>query len=175
MPETVHIYIETDSISPREIRRRYGYVLECKVLENTRTRDGFGTVEGTWNKAVLTALSEALERLVRPCEVHVHTRNGYVLGMMENNLEHWAAAGFIGSRGRPVANREEWESVWRLIQEHLWLSEPSGPEGHSYSRWLLGEMGREAETHGKRIDHGAVESGEEKEKGMDAGQTEGAI
>ena len=146
MPEAVHIYIETDSISPRPMQRNYGYVLECEHLGNTKTKAGFGQMEGTWNKAVLQALLEALGRLNRPCDVHIHSRNEYVLRMLENNLEHWAAAGFINSKGKPVANREEWEKLWQLGQEHLLLTEPAGK--HEYSRWLLDEMGRREDGRG---------------------------
>lgn len=144
MPETVNIYIETDSTSPRPMPRNYGYVLECQHLGNTKTKAGFGRMEGTWNKATLQALLEALGRLKRPCEVHIHSRNEYILRMLENNLEHWAAAGFINSKGKPVANREEWEKLWQLGQEHLLLIEPTGK--HEYSRWLLDEMGRRTDV-----------------------------
>lgn len=146
MPETVHIYIETDSISPRPMRRNYGYVLECEHLGSPKTKAGFGRSEGSWNKAVLQALLEALGRLNRPCEVHIHTRNEYILRMLENNLEHWAAAGFISSKGKSVANRKEWEKLWQLGQEHLLLTEPAGK--HGYSRWLLDEMGRREDGRG---------------------------
>lgn len=142
MPETVHIYIETDSTSPRTMVRNYGYVLECIRLGRPKTRAGFGQAEGSWNKVVLQAILEAVKRLNRSCEVYIHTRNEYILCMLENNLEHWAAAGFMGSKGKPVANREEWEQLWRLGQEHLLLTEPSGAGRHAYSRWLLDEMGR---------------------------------
>lgn len=151
MPETVHIYIETDSISPRPMPRNYGYVLECEYLGKPITRAGFGRMEGSWNKAVLVALVEALKRLNRSCEVHIHTRNEYILRMLENNLEHWAAAGFVGSKGKPVANREEWETLWQLGQEHLLLTEPTGSGRHAYSRWLLEEMGRRLCESGNEI------------------------
>ena len=151
MPETVHIYIETDSTSPRTMSRNYGYVLECVHLGKPKTRAGFGRTEGSWNKAVLQALLEALGRLNRPCEVHIHAMNEYVLCMLEKNLEHWAAMGFIGSKGKPVANREEWEKLWQLGQEHLLLTEPAGPGRHEYSRWLLDEMGRRSCESGNEI------------------------
>lgn len=137
--QEIHIYIETDSTSPRVMRRKYGYVLECFHSGNPETRDGFGTVDGSWHKAVLCALVEAVGRLIRPCEVHIHTDNEYVLCMMEKHLEHWAVSDFVGSKGKPVAGQEEWKRLWELSREHLLLSEPGK---HAYSGWLLEQMGR---------------------------------
>ncbi len=64
--QRVDIYIETDSTSPRPQARKYGYVLECDLRGRPVTREGFGRTEGTYNQAVLTALSEALARSDSP-------------------------------------------------------------------------------------------------------------
>lgn len=105
------IYIAIDSRSPRITKKNYGYVLECEVSGEARTREGFGTVTGTYHQATLTALIKALERFTQKCELHIHTEDMFVLNMMLKNLDAWEANGFTTSKGSPVANREEWMEV----------------------------------------------------------------
>lgn len=140
--KTAHIYIATDSSSPKVAERHYGYVLECEVSGEARTREGFGEITGTYNQATLAALVEALGRFRQGCELHIHTENTFVLGMICRNLKTWAGNGFLTSKGKAVANREEWEEVWRLSREHLIAAEPGG---HSYSGWLLEEIRKRKE------------------------------
>lgn len=135
----VNIYIETDNISPRAMIRKYGYVLECDVHGRPVTREGFGQAEATYNQAVLTALAEALARIRKPCEIHIHTRNDYVLNMIEVNLSKWAAGGFLSSSGKPVAGKEEWEKVWELLKGQMTVTVHGS---HPYSGWLQSEMER---------------------------------
>ncbi len=135
--KTAHIYIATDSSSPRASEKHYGYVLECEVSGEARTREGFGKMTGTYNQATLTALVKALGRFKQGCELHVHAENTFVIGMLCRNLKTWAGNGYLTSKGRPVANREEWEKVWSLSKKHLVVAEPGR---HPYSGWLREEM-----------------------------------
>lgn len=135
--QRVDIYIAVDNVSPRISEKKYGYVLECEVSGQAKTREGFGSAEGTYHFVELTAMVAALERLKQPCEVHFHSENEFVLSMLERNLRTWAAAGFVTSKGKSVANKEQWMNVWRLSQKHLLIPEPGK---HSYSGWLQEEM-----------------------------------
>lgn len=134
----VHIYIETNSASPRVTEKKYGYVLECQMpYSGKQTREGFGQITGTYHQATLEAMGEALERINQSCEVHIHTPDEFVLNMMQNNLETWAGSGFLNSKGKPVANQEAWMQLWPLVRKHL-VKPRSGK--HSYSEWLQTEM-----------------------------------
>lgn len=136
------IYIAIDSRSPRITKKNYGYVLECEVSGEARTREGFGTVTGTYHQATLTALIKALERFTQKCELHIHTEDMFVLNMMLKNLDAWEANGFTTSKGSPVANREEWMEVRNLSKEHLIVPEPGK---HQYTGWLQGEIQKRKE------------------------------
>lgn len=136
----VEIYITTDSVSPRECERKYGYVLECQKNGNALTREGFGKITGTWNKATLKAITEAMERVNQSCQLTIHTENEYVLNMMDHNLSKWAGNGFATSRGKPVTNREEWIQLWEHAKKHIIRTAPGR---HSYTGWILSEIGRE--------------------------------
>lgn len=139
----VHIYIETDSTLPQTTEKQYAYVLECRTGSGeTRTREGFGKMTGTYHQAVLAAVIEAMGRLNQSCEVHLHSEDVFVLSMLEGSLSFWAGNGFLTKRGRQIANREQWQQVWELSEKQLILTEPGS---HSYSAWLASEMEKRKE------------------------------
>lgn len=134
------IYIATDSRSTKITKKGYGYVLETIVEGTERTKEGFGSVAGTYHQAVLTALAEALRRFVRPCEICICSEDEFVLNMLENNLAVWAGNEFLTAKRKPVANREEWEDIWKWSDGHLILTQPGK---HKYTDWIRNEIRRE--------------------------------
>lgn len=138
----VKIYIATDSSSPKVTEKYYGYVLECSVSGEAKTREGFGKITGTYHQAVLTALAEALERFNQSCEVCVCAEDEFVLNMLERNLAVWAGNEFLTSKKKPVANQEEWKKIWELSNRHLILVKPGKSE---YSGWLQEEIKKRKE------------------------------
>lgn len=137
------VFLKTDSVSPKKAEKWYGYVLEYKADGETKTREGFGKIEGTYHQAVLTALIEALERFRESCEVHVHTENEFILNMIETNLEKWAGNEFQTSRGKAVANQEEWMQIWGLSNKQLLITEHGD---HEYASWLETAIRKEKEN-----------------------------
>lgn len=143
----VKIYITTDSISPKATEKYYGYVLECMVAGEAKTREGFGKITGTYHQTVLTALAEALDRFNQSCEVCICTEDEFVLNMLERNLATWAGNEFLTSKHKPVANQEEWMKIWSLSNKHLILTAPGK---HEYTGWLQGEI-RARKENGEEI------------------------
>ena len=131
------IFLEMSNHSMKTMERQYGYVLQCEVAGENKTREGFGMATGTYHQVILLALIEAMERFHEPCEICIHSEDAFVLNMMEYNLESWANNEFQTAKGKPVANQEEWMQIWELSKEHLILTEPGE---HEYSGWLLSEM-----------------------------------
>lgn len=136
--QVVHIYAEAGSTTPRSMLRKTGYVLEYITPSGrTVTREQFRERDGTYNVATLQMLTEGLERLKCPCEVHIHTQNRYILLMIDTRLEKWAQNGYRTARGEPLANRDEWEKLKQASAEHLLVPEPGK---HTYLEWLENEM-----------------------------------
>ncbi len=118
--QTVHIYVETDSTSPRSAARMTGYVLEYKKQSGeTKTIEGFSKKMGTYHRAILLAMEDALKRMIRPCELHIHTQDEYVLNSIDKYLHIWAANGYRNKKGDLVKNHFEWGRIWELLQGHL--------------------------------------------------------
>ena len=59
------------------------------------------------------------------------------------NLEKWAENEFQNSRGKPVANREEWMRIWGLSNKQLLITERGD---HEYASWLESAIRREKEN-----------------------------
>lgn len=132
-----NIYIETDSKAPRRRSRKYGYVLECIVKGETQTKESFGEIEETYHGAMVTALEKALIRFHKPCEITIYAPDGWLLDMLEIQLEKWADADFLNAQGRPISYQKQWMHIWLLVKPHTIY----GIRGkHAYSEWLLRRM-----------------------------------
>lgn len=107
----VHIYIGTDSKAPRVQTRKYGYVLACTLKGKLETKQGFKETKGTYNRATLEAITEAVARVVKPSEIHIHTENAFILTMLEENLDRWEQNGYVTTKGEPVETTER--KSWR--------------------------------------------------------------
>lgn len=139
----VHIYAEVDSAAPRSQGRMAGYVLEyIKRSGETETREQFVWVAGTYHAAILQMLLRAAARITRPCEVHVHTQDGFVLESLVSNLPGWAENGYKTRKGTLVRNCREWQQLWGLTEKHLVVKEPGM---HAYYDWMQGKMAEEKE------------------------------
>lgn len=134
---TVNIYTEISSKAPKVTEKKYGYVLECQMNNETFTKEEFGEVEGSYYKAELTAIIKALQRLKPGNEIVFHSDNKFILSMIEKQLKTWADNDFNKSAGKPVANAEEWRQIWQILKDreyHVMIG------NHSYTNWLLVQM-----------------------------------
>lgn len=82
----VNIYLETDKQSQECMQRKYGYVIETIFKGTPITREGFGSIEGTYHKTNLQALIKALGHFHKECEVCVYTRDASHTIRRENIL-----------------------------------------------------------------------------------------
>ena len=136
----VAIYLEASSVSPREIKRKYGYVLECKTKTNKmRTAEAFGEIIATHHKTILVAAVEALKRLNQTCVVTIHTSNSFIANMIGNQLPKWQGNGFNTRSGDDISNKEEWIKLSEELKKHIYIITQ---EKHSYTAWLGSEMKR---------------------------------
>lgn len=133
----VNIYTEVSSKAPKVTKKWFGYVLECEVNGVAKTKEGFGSVDGSYHKTELTALAEALARVKPGNEVVIHSDNNFILNSIEKNLENWAWNDFSKAAGKPVANAEEWQKIWHSLKDtehHVIIG------NHQYTNWLIAQI-----------------------------------
>ena len=154
--KNVSIYLESDSTAFQKRKRICGYVLEyIKKNGETKTREAFQEVGGTYHQEILRALAEALGRIREPCSISIYSQNAFVCNMLTNKLPEWADNDFI-SNGKLVANQEEWRAVWEKIKIHK-ASTCIGK--HSYTDWMLAEMEERFEKKRKETKEHPAEPG----------------
>ena len=136
--DRVNIYMYTSVKGPGTRAGSYTYLLEYITEKGPATLSKSGELEkATEHQANLLVLTEALARIRRACEVVVFTDSQYLQSGIEKWLKKWRSGGWITAKGKPVANKEEWEKVAGLLDRHLVTVSPEGR--HEYREWIRRE------------------------------------
>ena len=133
--DRVNLYTYTTIRGPGIRSGSYTYLLEYVTEKGPATLTKQGELEQvTENQAHLKIIIEALKRIKKSCEVMVYTDSRYLQQGAEHWLKDWKAAGWMTARGKPVANRKEWEKAAGLLERHLISFQVGGH--HSYRSWI---------------------------------------
>ena len=116
----VNIYIELDSNSAKMQKRAFGTMVEFVLKDGRKEKR---TVQGvdiaTGNQISVMALIEGLEILTKSCNVTVHMENRYVSESIRlGRVKQWAKQGWKTVKGQPIANSEQWQQLYKLLQKH---------------------------------------------------------
>lgn len=87
----------------------------------------------TNNRMELLAVVVALEALLRPCEVEVHSDSQYVVNAFNQHwVEGWLRKGWKNSQKQPVKNADLWKRLLTAMEPHkvswVWVK---GHAGHA--------------------------------------------
>jgi ribonuclease HI len=93
----------------------WGAILRYQGREREMSDSASGT---TNNRMELTAAIEALHALKRPCRVHLYTDSEYLKNGITQWLPGWKARGWKTAAGKDVKNRDLWERLDSLMQQH---------------------------------------------------------
>lgn len=113
----------------------------CKELKG-------GYAHTTNNRMEILAVIEGLLALKEPCEADVYSDSQYVCNAVEKHwLTSWKKRNWIKADKKPVKNRDLWERMLPLLQQHkvrfIWLR---GHSGHALNErcdeLARGEAGR---------------------------------
>lgn len=136
--DRVNVYTYTTVRGPGTRSGSYTWLLEYITEKGPATLTKSGELDkATEHQADLIVLIEALARIRRACEVTIFTDSLYLKSGAEKWLKKWKAEGWITARGKPVANREEWEKAAELLGRHLVMFQPEWQ--HAYRGWLRRE------------------------------------
>lgn len=107
-------------------------VILVDVGTGRRREASGGSPETTNNRMELTAVLEGLRLLKRPARVRVVTDSRYVADGLSKWVHAWKRNGWRTADRSPVKNRELWEELLRLTEEHevefTWIR---GHAGHA--------------------------------------------
>lgn len=89
------------------------------MYEGNKKEISGGNPNTTNNIMEMTAVIEGLKMLKYPCEVEIYSDSAYVVNAFNQHwIEGWKKKGWKNSSKEDVKNRELWEEMDRLIQDH---------------------------------------------------------
>lgn len=97
----------------------------------------------TNNRMELTAATEALNALKRPCVVELHTDSIYVKDGLTKWIHGWKKNGWRTADKKPVKNVELWQALDAAVQRHKiewrWVKGHNGDEMNERADQLANE------------------------------------
>ena len=85
----------------------------------------------TNNRMEMTAVIRALEALIEPCEVVIHSDSRYVIDGMTQWIHGWQKKGWVNASKKPVRNADLWHELIEAARRHRitwqWVK---GHDGH---------------------------------------------
>ena len=82
----------------------------------------------TNNRMEMTAVIEALNALIEPCEITLHTDSRYVIDGMTKWIDGWQKKGWVNASKKPVKNADLWHDLieaaachaiqWKWVRGH---------------------------------------------------------
>ena len=94
-----------------------GWAALLRFRGNERELSG-GERVTTNNRMELTAAAEALEALIRPCRIRLHTDSEYVRNGVTRWSTGWVRRNWRNAAGDPVANMDLWRRVLDAAKRH---------------------------------------------------------
>lgn len=136
----VSLYIDVSCKRIRAGKACFCYVLEyISPSETTYTRSEIGCMEATGNRLVLAAVVRALGKLKQGCRVTIYTDLKYLESALSLGWLHkWKLAGWVGSDGKEIKNRDLWEEIEFLTKLHELQVKHS--RKNPYTAWMQTEM-----------------------------------
>ncbi|AZI36762.1 ribonuclease H [Caenibius tardaugens NBRC 16725] len=84
----------------------------------------------TNNRMEMTAAIRALDALIEPCEVLLHTDSKYVMDGITRWVHGWKRNGWVTASKKPVQNAELWHDLIEVAAKHkiewIWVKGHSG-------------------------------------------------
>ncbi len=77
-----------------------------------------GEPQTTNNRMEMTAVIRALDALIEPCEVTVHTDSRYVIDGMTRWIAGWKKRGWVNASKQPVKNADLWHDLIEAAARH---------------------------------------------------------
>lgn len=147
----VEIYIETTIKGPVVKDGKYAAALVF-TKSTGESEDRFVTgkeADTTFNRSILLAMIQALEKFTEACNITFHMGNSYIKNMVEaGNPEKWKRAEWKRMQGKEVKNKDLWELYLEKSGKFSHRIEFAWSKAHEYSGILQEMMKGEREDVG---------------------------
>lgn len=94
-----------------------GWAAVLRMGDHVKTISG-GEAETTANAMLIRAAAEGLKALRRPCRVYLYSDAEYLIKGATLWVKKWQQRDWHTREGKPVANRDEWESLLTAADPH---------------------------------------------------------
>ena len=151
----VNLYIASSVTGPGLREGSCGWVLECPDRPPSAKNPMAGTLylgETTAHGALLRALREAMGHVRSRCALTVYTDSPYMAQALSVWLPEWERNGYMTKKGKPVADREDWQEAAILLNAAGFPAEIRLKEAHAWRNWLAWEVKKSAAEGGKRAE-----------------------
>lgn len=147
----------------KQNRHQYSGITPVEPVDIIHYSGAYGDQVGTNNLAEILALSEMLEKLspLNPKTIRVLADSQYVLKGVEEWCSIWLRQNWLKKDGTPVANRKEWERLYKQVLELkargcffeiIWVRGHSDVYGNTHADYLAGIGSRRSTAKIKQID-----------------------
>lgn len=141
----VDIFAKTNIKGVRKSSGAFLWLIETQSAKGPATLNGKKSVLNVTGRiAELMALTCALERLTKPCEIMLHVSNPNLAKTLDQGwFAAWVESGFIDCKGEEIKDADKWRHFHELLKIHTLIGITS--ERHTYSSWMAMELGMEDE------------------------------
>ncbi|WP_404480639.1 ribonuclease HI [Novosphingobium sp. BL-52-GroH] len=94
-----------------------GWGVLLRMGEHEKEMSG-GEPDTTNNRMEMTAAIKALNALIEPCDVTLHTDSKYVIDGITKWVHGWKKKGWINSSKQPVRNADLWHELIEAAGRH---------------------------------------------------------
>lgn len=109
-----------------------------------------GEPDTTNNRMELSAAIHALNMLIEPCNVAVHTDSKYVCDGITKWVAGWQRNGWINASKQPVRNADLWHDLIEAARRHeiewIWVKGHAGHEGNERADKLASDAANAVST-----------------------------
>ncbi|MBR7621150.1 ribonuclease HI [Phenylobacterium sp. 20VBR1] len=107
-----------------------------------------GEPDTTNNRMEMMAAIQALEALIKPCHVELHTDSTYVMKGISEWIHGWKKRGWKTADKKPVKNEDLWRRLDTARDRHTvdwrWVKGHAGHELNEHADFLAGKGLKEA-------------------------------
>lgn len=134
----VNLYIQTNLNRPvRATEGRYLWILECAGATLT---SGNVMEDVTQYALFLSGLLDALKHMKKKSTICIYQDCSYFYNSYTNgHVRRWAENGWKKSPAKDVANKELWEEVYKILNDHYVTVMPERTR-HEFSNWMDNEL-----------------------------------